>query len=45
MLLAVVVTAADVDDGVAAPQVLGKLSKEAFPRLEKFWGDHINPSD
>src|SRR3954470_5662578 len=40
LLLAVVVTAADVDDGTGAPEVLGKLSKEDFPRLEKLWADN-----
>src|SRR3954447_7123393 len=40
LLLAVVVTAADVDDGTGAPGVLGKLSKEDFPRLEKLWADN-----
>ena len=39
LLLAVVVTSAAVDDGVAAPQVLGRLSREAFPRLAKLWAD------
>lgn len=40
MLLAVVVTAADVDDGVAAPQVLERLNAAEYPRLAKLWGDH-----
>lgn len=40
LLIAVVVTAANVDDGVAAPQVLGKLSPEAFPRLKAVFGDN-----
>jgi transposase len=39
LLLAVVVTAADRDDGAAAAGVLGQLSQEAFPRLAKLWGD------
>ncbi len=39
-LLAVTVTAADVDDGAAAPVVLGKLRYEKFPRLAKLWGDN-----
>jgi hypothetical protein len=34
LLLAVVVTAANVDDGVAAPKIVGKLQPEAFPRLD-----------
>src|SRR4029079_8295338 len=33
LLLAVVVTSARADDGAAAPQVLAKLSPEAFPRV------------
>ena len=40
LLLAVAVTAADVDDGVAAPAVLGKLSRASLPRLAKLWGDN-----
>lgn len=40
LLLAVVVTAADVDDGAAASEVLGLLSQESFPRLAKLWGDN-----
>jgi putative transposase len=39
LLLAVVVTAGNVDDGVAAPQIMGKLMPEAFPRLEAIFGD------
>jgi putative transposase len=39
LLLAVVVTAADVDDGVGAPQVLDQLDQRRFPRLEKLWAD------
>lgn len=40
LLLAVVVTAASVDDAAAAPRVLGKLSKGAFPRLALLWADN-----
>jgi putative transposase len=40
LLLAVVVTAANVDDGVAAPKVVGKLQPEAFPRLEAIFADN-----
>ena len=40
LLLAVAVTGAAADDGTAAPQVLAKLSRESFPRLEKLWGDN-----
>src|SRR5436305_10007089 len=40
LLLAVAVTAGDVDDGAGAPQVVGKLAPEAFPRLEAIFGDN-----
>jgi putative transposase len=40
LLLAVAVTAASADDGAAAPQVLGKLKEESFPRLAKLWADN-----
>jgi putative transposase len=38
-LLAVVVTAASIDDGAAAPAVLGQLQPRHYPRLETVWGD------
>ena len=38
-LLAVAVTAAHVDDGTAAPQVLGKLQAADYPRLGTIYGD------
>ena len=34
LLLAVVVTAASADDGATAPQVLGQLDRQRFPRLD-----------
>jgi putative transposase len=40
LVMAVLVTAANVDDGAAAPQVVGKLQPEAFPRLTAFFVDH-----
>ena len=40
LLLAVVVTAADVDDAAGAQQVVGQLSPAAFPRLETIFGDN-----
>jgi putative transposase len=40
LLLAVVVTAANVDDGTAAPQVVGKLKTEAYPRLKVIFADN-----
>ncbi len=39
LLLAVVVTAASADDGATAPEVLGRLDRPRFPRLETVWGD------
>jgi putative transposase len=39
LLLAVTVTAAGVDDGRAAPDALGQLSREHFPRLRLVWAD------
>jgi putative transposase len=40
LLMELTVTAAAADDGTAAPQVLAKLSREAYPRLEKLWADN-----
>jgi putative transposase len=40
LLLAVVVTAANVDDGIAAPKIVGKLKPEVFPRLEAIFADN-----
>ena len=34
------VTTANLDDGTHAPKVLGKLTREKFPRLEVVFGDH-----
>jgi transposase len=39
LLLAVVVTAADVDDAKAAPRALEQLGAEEFPRLRLIWAD------
>jgi len=39
LLLAVVVTAASSDDAAAAPQALGRLTEEEFPRLRLLWVD------
>ena len=39
LLLAVAVTSAKLDDGTAAPQVLGKLDATLYPRLEVAYGD------
>src|SRR5438876_81237 len=40
LLLAVAVTAANVDDAVGAQEVVGKLQPAAFPRLETIFGDN-----
>jgi transposase len=40
LLLAVVVTAANLDDGTHAPRVLSQLTRERFPRLEVVYGDN-----
>ena len=39
LLLAVVVTAANVDDAQAAPEVLQQLNTQDFPRLRLVWAD------
>ncbi len=39
LLLAVAVTSAKLDDGAAAPRVLGKLDAARYPRLEVAYGD------
>lgn len=40
LLLAVVVTAANFDDGTYAPLVLAKLQREQYPRLKKIFADN-----
>jgi len=40
ILLAVLVTSAAVDDGVAAKEVLSSVDSEAFPRLQTIYGDN-----
>jgi putative transposase len=40
LLLAVVVTAANVDDAVGAQRVVGKLTRASFPRLKIIFGDN-----
>jgi putative transposase len=40
LLLAIVVTAANVDDAVGGQKVVGKLRPEALPRLEAIFGDN-----
>lgn len=40
LLLAVVVTAASMDDGVGAQKVVGKIRPEDYPRLQTIFGDN-----
>jgi|CXWL01.1.fsa_nt_gi putative transposase len=40
LLMAVLVTGANVDDGTAAPQLLETVSPDAYPRLETIFGDN-----
>jgi putative transposase len=40
LLLAVAVTAANLDDGTHAPRVLKKLGRAKYPRLEVIYGDN-----
>lgn len=40
LLVAVLVTGANLDDGTAAPQLLAQVSPKDFPRLETIFGDN-----
>ena len=40
LLVAVLITGAGVDDGVAAPQLLSQVSPQEFPRLKTVFGDN-----
>jgi len=40
LLIAVLITAAGVDDGTAAPQLLGQVSPSEFPRWTTIFGDN-----
>lgn len=40
LLIAVIVTAANLDDGTAAPQLPGKITAEDFPRRTAIFGDN-----
>jgi putative transposase len=40
LLVAVLITGAGLDDGAAAPQLLGEIMPENFPRLEVVFGDN-----
>lgn len=39
LLVAVLITGAGIDDGVAAPQLLGQSTAEQFPRMKTIFGD------
>jgi len=40
LLVAVLVTGAGIDDGTAAPRLLGQITPKEFPRLEVIFGDN-----
>lgn len=40
LLVAVLVTGANLDDGTAAPQLLAQISAQDFPRLQTIFGDN-----
>jgi putative transposase len=40
LLVAILITGAGIDDGVAAPMLLATISATAFPRLETIFGDN-----
>jgi len=40
LLVVVLITGAGLDDGAAAPQLLGQITPETFPRLEVVFGDN-----
>ena len=40
LLVAVLITGANVDDGTAAPLLLGQISAQDFPRLQTIFGDN-----
>jgi putative transposase len=40
LLVAVLITGAGLDDGAAAPQLLGQITPKNFPRLEVIFGDN-----
>jgi putative transposase len=40
LILAIVITTANVDDGVAAPRVVEQLSKQQYPRLKTIFADN-----
>jgi putative transposase len=40
LLVAVLITSARIDDGAAAPELIGRITREDFPRLEVIFGDN-----
>ncbi len=40
LLVAVLVTGANLDDGTAAPQLLGRITAKDYPRLQTIFGDN-----
>ena len=40
LLVAVLITGANIDDGTAAPELLGQVSVQAYPRLQTIFGDN-----
>jgi putative transposase len=40
LLVAVLITGANIDDGAAAPELLGQISAQNFPRLQTIFGDN-----
>lgn len=40
LLVALLITGANVDDGTAAPQLLGRITAEQHPRLQTIFGDN-----
>lgn len=40
LLVAVLITGANVDDGTAAPELLAKIAPQDFPRLQTIFGDN-----
>ena len=39
LLVAVLITGANIDDGTAAPELLGQISVQDYPRLQTIFGD------
>lgn len=45
LLVAVLVTGANLDDGIAAPRLLARVKQESFPRLQVIYGDRKYHND